>query len=77
MFRFPYEIVRMEFDEKELRREIAFAIRNIHGNLSTVVPHDIVTPSLQPIHINKKRKNTEIEISKTRLKLLWLLELFK
>ncbi|XP_045104163.1 dynamin-like isoform X6 [Portunus trituberculatus] len=29
--RFPYEIVRMEFDEKELRREIAFAIRNIHG----------------------------------------------
>jgi dynamin GTPase len=23
--------VRMEFDEKELRREIAFAIRNIHG----------------------------------------------
>ena len=30
--RFPYEIVRMEFDEKELRKEIAFAIRNIHGN---------------------------------------------
>merc|ERR1719398_96438 len=29
--RFPYEIVRMEFDEKELRREIEFAIRNIHG----------------------------------------------
>ena len=29
--RFPYEIVRMEFDEKELRKEIAFAIRNIHG----------------------------------------------
>merc|ERR1719435_91207 len=29
--RFPYEIVRMEFDEKELRREIAYAIRNIHG----------------------------------------------
>merc|ERR1719322_2319123 len=29
--RFPYEIVRMEFYEKELRKEIAFAIRNIHG----------------------------------------------
>ncbi|PSN39267.1 Dynamin [Blattella germanica] len=28
--RFPFEIVKMEFDEKELRREIAFAIRNIH-----------------------------------------------
>lgn len=31
--RFPFEIVKMEFDEKELRREIAFAIRNIHGRL--------------------------------------------
>ena len=29
--RFPFEIVKMEFDEKELRREIAFAIRNVHG----------------------------------------------
>ncbi|KAI4459823.1 dynamin [Holotrichia oblita] len=29
--RFPFEIVKMEIDEKELRREIAFAIRNIHG----------------------------------------------
>ncbi|CAG0894264.1 unnamed protein product [Cyprideis torosa] len=31
--RFPFEIVKMEFDEKELRREIAFAIRNIHVHL--------------------------------------------
>uniref|UniRef100_A0A915J3S6 dynamin GTPase n=1 Tax=Romanomermis culicivorax TaxID=13658 RepID=A0A915J3S6_ROMCU len=29
--RFPFEIVRMEIDEKELRKEIAYAIRNIHG----------------------------------------------
>ncbi|KAL1132004.1 hypothetical protein AAG570_011614 [Ranatra chinensis] len=29
--RFPFELVKMEFDEKELRKEIAFAIRNIHG----------------------------------------------
>ena len=39
--RFPYEIVRMEFDEKELRKEIAFAIRNIHGeffDLQILVP---------------------------------------
>ena len=35
--RFPYEIVRMEFDEKELRREIAFAIRNIHGKEETQI----------------------------------------
>lgn len=34
--RFPFEIVKMEFDEKELRREIAFAIRNIHGKLQEV-----------------------------------------
>ncbi|XP_078263919.1 dynamin-2-like isoform X1 [Rhinoraja longicauda] len=29
--RFPSELVKMEFDEKELRREISFAIKNIHG----------------------------------------------
>ncbi|KAE9416863.1 hypothetical protein Angca_006549 [Angiostrongylus cantonensis] len=29
--RFPFEIVKMEIDEKEMRREIQFAIRNIHG----------------------------------------------
>lgn len=34
--RFPFEIVKMEFDEKELRREIAFAIRNIHGKFLLV-----------------------------------------
>lgn len=29
--RFPFEIVKMEIDEKEMRKEIQFAIRNIHG----------------------------------------------
>ncbi|XP_051866975.1 dynamin-3-like [Pristis pectinata] len=29
--RFPFELVKMEFDEKDLRREISFAIKNIHG----------------------------------------------
>lgn len=29
--RFPYEIAKMEFDENELRKEIAIAICNIHG----------------------------------------------
>ncbi|XP_069793832.1 dynamin 3a isoform X2 [Narcine bancroftii] len=29
--RFPFELVKMEFDERELRREISFAIKNIHG----------------------------------------------
>lgn len=29
--RFPYEIVKVEVDEKTLRKEIAIAIKNIHG----------------------------------------------
>uniref|UniRef100_UPI0037E76C76 dynamin 3a isoform X1 n=1 Tax=Semicossyphus pulcher TaxID=241346 RepID=UPI0037E76C76 len=29
--RFPYELVKMESDERKLRREINYAIRNIHG----------------------------------------------
>lgn len=29
--RFPFEIMKRECDEKEMRREIAFAIRNTHG----------------------------------------------
>jgi dynamin GTPase len=29
--RFPFELVKIEFDEKELRREITYAIKNIHG----------------------------------------------
>ena len=43
--RFPYEIVRMEFDEKELRKEIAFAIRNIHGeSLLLLLLQELVIP---------------------------------
>ncbi|XP_029473463.1 dynamin-3 isoform X3 [Rhinatrema bivittatum] len=29
--RFPFELVKMEFDDKDLRREISYAIKNIHG----------------------------------------------
>ncbi|XP_042338778.1 dynamin 3a isoform X2 [Plectropomus leopardus] len=29
--RFPYELVKMESDDRKLRREINYAIRNIHG----------------------------------------------
>ncbi|XP_073243660.1 dynamin-1-like [Porites lutea] len=29
--RFPYELVKVEFDEKQLRKEIMFAIKNIRG----------------------------------------------
>ncbi|KAF7270328.1 hypothetical protein GWI33_016690, partial [Rhynchophorus ferrugineus] len=39
--RFPFEIVKQEFDEDELRREIAIAICNIHG-----IRIGLFTPSL-------------------------------
>ncbi|XP_046904517.1 dynamin-1 [Hypomesus transpacificus] len=29
--RFPFELVKLEFDEKTLRKEISYAIKNIHG----------------------------------------------
>ncbi|XP_062413053.1 dynamin 3a isoform X2 [Sardina pilchardus] len=29
--RFPFDLIEMELDEKELRREITYAIKNIHG----------------------------------------------
>ncbi|MED6293447.1 Dynamin-2, partial [Characodon lateralis] len=29
--RFPFELVKMECDDKEMRREISYAIKNIHG----------------------------------------------
>ncbi|KAF7668515.1 hypothetical protein LDENG_00009020 [Lucifuga dentata] len=29
--RFPYELVKVEFDERKLRQEITYAIKNIHG----------------------------------------------
>ncbi|XP_043941154.1 dynamin-3 isoform X2 [Protopterus annectens] len=29
--RFPFELVKTEFDEKDLRKEISYAIKNIHG----------------------------------------------
>uniref|UniRef100_A0A8B9JGN3 dynamin GTPase n=1 Tax=Astyanax mexicanus TaxID=7994 RepID=A0A8B9JGN3_ASTMX len=29
--RFPFELVKMESDDKEMRREISYAIKNIHG----------------------------------------------
>ncbi|CAH2311831.1 dynamin-3 isoform X2 [Pelobates cultripes] len=29
--RFPFELVKMEFEEKDLRKEISYAIKNIHG----------------------------------------------
>ncbi|KAF1399071.1 Dynamin-2, partial [Spheniscus humboldti] len=36
--RFPFELVKMEFDEKDLRREISYAIKNIHGVTGLFTP---------------------------------------
>ncbi|XP_026881797.2 dynamin 3a isoform X1 [Electrophorus electricus] len=48
--RFPFELVKMEFDEKELRREISFAIKNIHG-----IRTGLFTPDLAFEAIVKKQ----------------------
>ena len=39
--RFPYEIFKMEIDEKKMRREIAVAIANIHGVRVGLFPPDL------------------------------------
>ncbi|KAG7232407.1 hypothetical protein INR49_008896, partial [Caranx melampygus] len=41
--RFPFELVKMEFDEKELRKEISYAIKNIHG-IRHVCPLSLLHP---------------------------------
>merc|ERR1719237_499877 len=53
--RFPYEIVRMEFDEKELRKEIAFAIRNIHGVRIGLFTPDRAFDMVTKVQIQKLR----------------------
>uniref|UniRef100_A0A669QCY6 dynamin GTPase n=1 Tax=Phasianus colchicus TaxID=9054 RepID=A0A669QCY6_PHACC len=42
--RFPFELVKMEFDEKELRREISYAIKNIHGIRGLFSPLPLYLP---------------------------------
>ncbi|XP_030853444.1 dynamin-1 isoform X3 [Strongylocentrotus purpuratus] len=48
--RFPFEVVKMEYDEKELRREISYAIKNIHG-----VRVGLFTPDMAFEAITKKQ----------------------
>ncbi|XP_071504287.1 dynamin-1-like [Diadema antillarum] len=50
--RYPFEVVKMEYDEKELRREISFAIKNIHG-----VRVGLFTPDMAFEAITKKQIN--------------------
>uniref|UniRef100_A0A8C6VT33 Interferon-induced GTP-binding protein Mx n=1 Tax=Nothobranchius furzeri TaxID=105023 RepID=A0A8C6VT33_NOTFU len=48
--RFPFELVKVLFDEKELRKEISYAIKNIHG-----VRTGLFTPDLAFEAIVKKQ----------------------
>ena len=54
--RFPYEIVKVEFDEKELRREIAFAIRNVHGIRVGLFTPDMAFEAIAKKQIERMRE---------------------
>ncbi|KAF1756089.1 hypothetical protein GCK72_012542 [Caenorhabditis remanei] len=56
--RFPFEIVKMEIDETEMRKEIQFAIRNIHG-----IRVGLFTPDMAFEAIAKKQIRRLIEPS--------------
>lgn len=54
--RFPFEIVKMECDEKELRREIAYAIRNIHGIRVGLFTPDMAFDAIVKTQIDRLRE---------------------
>jgi len=54
--RFPYEIVKMEIDEKVLRKEIAFAIRNIHGIRVGLFTPDMAFEAIVKTQIGRLRE---------------------
>uniref|UniRef100_A0A6I8RIK5 Dynamin-2 n=1 Tax=Xenopus tropicalis TaxID=8364 RepID=A0A6I8RIK5_XENTR len=51
--RFPFELVKMEFDEKELRREISYAIKNIHGIRTGLFTPDMAFETIVKKQIKK------------------------
>ncbi|XP_056601823.1 dynamin-1a isoform X1 [Triplophysa dalaica] len=51
--RFPFELVKMEFDEKELRKEISYAIKNIHGIRTGLFTPDMAFETIVKRLINK------------------------
>ncbi|KAI1294176.1 Dynamin [Halotydeus destructor] len=80
--RFPFEIVKMEFDEKELRREIAYAIRNIHGIRVGLFTPDMAFEAIVKKQIGRLRepslKCTDLVIAElgnsTKVQLLLLVD---
>ncbi|XP_062516080.1 dynamin-1-like isoform X2 [Corticium candelabrum] len=53
--RFPYELVKMEFDERELRKEISYAIKNLHGVRVGLFTPDMAFEVIVKRQINKLR----------------------
>ncbi|XP_055001579.1 dynamin-1 isoform X8 [Sorex araneus] len=54
--RFPFELVKMEFDEKELRREISYAIKNIHGIRTGLFTPDLAFEATVKKQVQKLRE---------------------
>ncbi|CAF1053460.1 unnamed protein product, partial [Brachionus calyciflorus] len=51
--RFPFELVKIEFDEKELRKEITYAIKNTHGIRSGLFTPDIAFEAIVKKQVSK------------------------
>ncbi|XP_062336845.1 dynamin-3 isoform X1 [Osmerus eperlanus] len=54
--RFPFELVKMECDEKEMRREISYAIKNIHGIRTGLFTPDMAFEAIVKKQIVKLKK---------------------
>ncbi|XP_041090205.1 dynamin-1 isoform X5 [Polyodon spathula] len=54
--RFPFELVKMEFNEKELRREISYAIKNIHGIRTGLFTPDLAFEAIVKKQIQKLKE---------------------
>ncbi|ELT92970.1 hypothetical protein CAPTEDRAFT_98909 [Capitella teleta] len=54
--RFPFELVKMEFDEKDLRKEITYAIKNIHGIRTGLFTPDMAFETIVKKQISKLKE---------------------
>ncbi|XP_023931417.1 dynamin-1 isoform X2 [Lingula anatina] len=54
--RFPFELVKKEFDEKQLRREISYAIKNIHGIRTGLFTPDLAFETIVKTQIEKLKE---------------------
>uniref|UniRef100_A0A8C6VYW1 Dynamin-2 n=1 Tax=Nothobranchius furzeri TaxID=105023 RepID=A0A8C6VYW1_NOTFU len=54
--RFPFELVKIVFDEKELRREISHAIKNVHGVRTGLFTPDLAFETIVKKQILKLKK---------------------